>query len=316
LGCSGEALRRWVRQAERDAGRRPGRTTDERARLTQREGLRAARCRVRRLMREMGLVGAARGRAWTTTTQSSSEANPPNDLVDRRFTATRPNQLWVADLTYVATWRGFVYVAFVTDLFARRIVGWRVSSALARDFVLDALEQAIYDRCGPTMTGLVHHSDRGKQYLSMRYTTPLADAGIAPPVGSRSVWSEARSAAASSSCACASVAARARPRREALGFDLVDVPTAALNEVMVSGHDFGGFVVGHRLLHHGEEFVEVVHLDLTHHRPVRLAAHVGEYTKRPVAQLLPQAGQALEPAHHIPDFSGLAVHHIADHVHG
>jgi transposase InsO family protein len=150
-----------------------------------REGLRAARCRVRRLMREMGLVGAARGRAWTTTTQSSSAANPPNDLVDRHFSATRPNQLWVADFTYVATWRGFVYVAFVIDVFARRIVGWRVSSSLATDFVLEALEQAIYDRCGPTTTDLIHHSDRGTQYLSMRYTDRLAEAGIAPSVGSR-----------------------------------------------------------------------------------------------------------------------------------
>jgi transposase InsO family protein len=150
-----------------------------------RENLRAARCRVRRLMRDMGLTGAVRGRAWTTTTQSQPHADRPADLVDRHFTATRPNQLWVADFTYVATWRGFVYVAFVIDVFARRIVGWRVASSLATDFVLDALEQAIYERCGPTTTGLVHHSDRGTQYLSMRYTDRLADAGIAPSVGSR-----------------------------------------------------------------------------------------------------------------------------------
>jgi putative transposase len=150
-----------------------------------REGLHEARCRVRRLMREMGLVGASRGRAWTTTTQSAPEGNRPLDRVDRHFTATRPNQLWVADFTYVATWRGFVYVAFVIDVFARRIVGWRVSSSLATDFVIDALEQAIYDRCGATMSGLVHHSDRGTQYLSMRYTDRLAAAGIAPSVGSR-----------------------------------------------------------------------------------------------------------------------------------
>jgi putative transposase len=148
-----------------------------------REGLREARCRIRRLMRDMGLVGAVRGRAWTTTTQP--EADRPRDLVDRRFTATRPNQLWVSDFTYVATWRGFVYVAFVIDVFARRIVGWRVSSSLATDFVLDALEQAIYDRCGEGAPGLVHHSDRGTQYLSMRYTDRLAGAGIAPSVGSR-----------------------------------------------------------------------------------------------------------------------------------
>jgi transposase InsO family protein len=150
-----------------------------------RENLRAARCRVRRLMREMGLAGASRGRAWVTTTQSQPEADRPRDLVDRHFTATRPNQLWVADFTYVATWRGFVYVAFVIDVFARRIVGWRVSSSLATHFVLDALEQAIYDRCDSPPDGLVHHSDRGTQYLSMRYTDRLAEAGIAPSVGSR-----------------------------------------------------------------------------------------------------------------------------------
>jgi transposase InsO family protein len=150
-----------------------------------RENLRAARCRVRRLMREMGLAGAVRGRAWITTTQAGPAADGRRDLVDRHFTGTRPNQLWVSDFTYVATWRGFVYVAFVIDVFARRIVGWRVSSSLVTDFVLDALEQAIYDRSGQRIDGLVHHSDRGTQYLSMRYTNRLADAGIAPSVGSR-----------------------------------------------------------------------------------------------------------------------------------
>jgi putative transposase len=150
-----------------------------------RENLYAARCRVRRLMREMGLSGAVRGRAWTTTTQSARDVDPPPDLVDRHFTATRPNQLWVADFTYVATWRGFVYVAFVIDVFARRIVGWRVSSSLVADFVLDALEQAIYDRCDTHTGDLIHHSDRGTQYVSMRYTERLADAGIEPSVGSR-----------------------------------------------------------------------------------------------------------------------------------
>jgi putative transposase len=129
-----------------------------------RENLRAARCRVRRLMRAMGRRGAVRGRAWVTTTQASPVATErPADLVDRQFTATRPNQLWVADLTSVATWRGFVYVAFVIDIFARRIVGWRVSSSLATDFVLDALDQAIYDRCSATTGDLVHHSDCGTQ---------------------------------------------------------------------------------------------------------------------------------------------------------
>jgi putative transposase len=150
-----------------------------------REKLRAARCRVRRLMRNMGLTGATRGRAWVTTTRPSADAERPADLVDRQFTATRPNQLWVSDFTYVATWHGFVYVAFVIDIFARRIVGWRVSSSLATDFVLDALDQAIYDRCRATTGDLVHHSDRGTQYLSMRYTERLADAGIEPSVGSR-----------------------------------------------------------------------------------------------------------------------------------
>jgi putative transposase len=150
-----------------------------------REGLRAARCRVRRLMRALGLVGVVRGRAWTTTTQAATTADRPLDLVDRHFTATRPNQLWVSDFTYVATWQGFVYVAFVIDVYARRIVGWRVSSSLRTDFVLDALDQAIYARCDDSVGDLVHHSDRGSQYLSMRYTDRLADAGIEPSVGSR-----------------------------------------------------------------------------------------------------------------------------------
>jgi putative transposase len=150
-----------------------------------REGHRVARCTVERLMRQMGLRGAVRGRTWIVTTRSEAGADRPADLVDRRFTASRPNQLWVADFTYVATWRGFVYVAFVIDVFARRIVGWRVAASLRTDFVLDALEQAIYDRCGAGLDGLVHHSDRGTQYLSMLYTARLSDAGIEPSVGSR-----------------------------------------------------------------------------------------------------------------------------------
>ena len=150
-----------------------------------REGLREARCRVRRLMRAMGIAGAVRGRAWITTTQSSPAADRPRDLVDRNFTATRPNQLWVSDFTYIATWRGFVYVAFVIDVFARRIVGWRASASLRTDLALDALEQAIYDRCDIHTGDLVHHSDRGTQYLSIRYTERLADAGIELSVGSR-----------------------------------------------------------------------------------------------------------------------------------
>jgi len=154
-------------------------------RQLRREGHRVARCTVERLMRALGLRGAVRGRAWTVTTQADPVATRPTDLVERRFLATRPNQLWVADFTYVATWRGFVYVAFVIDVFARRIVGWRVAASLRTDFVLDALEQAIYDRCSTGVTDLVHHSDRGTQYLSMRYSDRLADVGIEPSVGSR-----------------------------------------------------------------------------------------------------------------------------------
>jgi putative transposase len=150
-----------------------------------RDGQRVARCTVERLMRDLGLKGVSRGRAWVVTTQVEGAGDRPVDRVERRFTATRPNQLWVADFTYVATWRGFVYVAFVIDVFARRIVGWRVSASLATDFVLDALEQAIYDRRRAGVQDLVHHSDRGTQYLSMRYTDRLTEAGIAPSVGSR-----------------------------------------------------------------------------------------------------------------------------------
>ncbi len=151
----------------------------------QREHVPVARCTVRRLMQAMGLRGAVRGRAWVTTTRGEAGQARPADLVVRNFVATRPNQLWVADFTYVATWRGFAYVAFVVDVFARRIVGWRVSASLRTDFVLDALEQAIYDRCGDGVHDLVHHSDRGTQYLSMRYSDRLAADGIAPSVGSR-----------------------------------------------------------------------------------------------------------------------------------
>ena len=146
-----------------------------------RDGIAVARCTVERLMRQMGLQGVVRGRAFKTTTPDDAAARPA-DLVNREFVATRPNELWVADLTYVATWRGFVYVAFVIDIFARRIVGWRVSSSLRTDLALDALEQALYAR--PAIDQLVHHSDRGSQYLSFRYTDRLADAGIDPSVGS------------------------------------------------------------------------------------------------------------------------------------
>jgi len=143
-----------------------------------------ARCTVRRLMREMGLQGVVRGRKFKTTIPDESAARPL-DLVERNFTATRPNELWVADLTYVATWRGFVYVAFVVDVFARRIVGWRASTSLRSDLALDALEQAIYDRPELDTDRLIHHSDRGVQYLSIRYTDRLEEAGIEPSVGSK-----------------------------------------------------------------------------------------------------------------------------------
>ena len=150
-----------------------------------REGHRVARCTVQRVMREMELRGAVRGRAWKVTTESDAAAARPGDLVERRFTATHPNQLWVADFTSVATWRGLVYVAFVIDVFARRIVGWRVSSSLTTDFVLDALEQAIYDRRGAGVEDLVHYGDRGTQHLSMHYTNRLTEAGIEPSAGGR-----------------------------------------------------------------------------------------------------------------------------------
>ena len=146
-----------------------------------REGIAVARCTVERLMRQMGLQGAVRGRKFKTTIADDGAARPA-DLVDRNFTADRPNQLWVADLTYVATWRGFVFVAFVIDVFSRTIVGWRASSSLRTDLALDALEQALWAR--PDTDQLVHHSDRGVQYLSIRYTERLAEAGIEPSVGS------------------------------------------------------------------------------------------------------------------------------------
>ena len=149
-----------------------------------REGYAVARCTVARLMRRLGLAGVVRGRPFTVTTRPDPAAARPPDLVTRQFTAARPNQLWVADLTYVATWRGFVYVAFVIDVFSRRIVGWRVSSSLRSDLALDALEQALYGRPLAPATPLVHHSDRGAQYLSIRYTERRAAAGIERSVGS------------------------------------------------------------------------------------------------------------------------------------
>ena len=147
-----------------------------------REGFDVARCTVARLMREMGLRGVVRGKAFKTTTIVDEAAQRPADLVKRNFAADQPNQLWVADITYVPTWVGFVYVAFVTDVFSRRIVGWRVSKSLRSDLALDALEQAIHMR--PDLDQLIHHSDRGVQYVSIRYTERLAEAGIEPSVGS------------------------------------------------------------------------------------------------------------------------------------
>jgi transposase InsO family protein len=149
-----------------------------------RERFGVARCTVRRLMRQMGLEGATRGRAFKTTTTRDDTLTRPRDLVNRQFTASAPNQLWVADLTYVATWSGFVYVAFCIDVFSRRIVGWRASRSLRTDLALDALEQAIWERLDANAGGLIHHSDAGGQYLSIRYTERLAQAGIEPSVGS------------------------------------------------------------------------------------------------------------------------------------
>jgi putative transposase len=148
-----------------------------------REGIGTARCTVARLMGQMGLQGAVRG-CEVRTTVSNPAAACPLDRVNRQFRAPRPNALWLSDFTYVATWQGFVYVAFVIDAYARRIVGWRVSRTAHASFVLDALEQALVNRRPIEAGGLVHHSDRGVQYVSIRYTERLAEAGIEPSVGS------------------------------------------------------------------------------------------------------------------------------------
>ena len=147
-----------------------------------RDGVSVARCTVARLMRQMGLRGVIRGKEARTTIPSKAPC--PADRVNRQFRVARPNLLWLADFTYVATWQGFVYVAFVIDAFARRIVGWRVSKTAHAGFVLDALEQALHERRPVHGSGLVHHSDRGVQYVSIHYTERLADAGIDPSVGS------------------------------------------------------------------------------------------------------------------------------------
>ena len=152
-------------------------------RQLEREQVAVARCTVERLMRRLSLEGVRRGKNVKTTI--ADPALPcPLDRVNGQFKADRPNQLWVSDFTYVSTWQGWVYVAFVVDVFARRIVGWRLSSSMRTDFVLDALEQALYDR-QPERDALTHHSDRGSQYVSIRYSERLAEAGIEPSVGSR-----------------------------------------------------------------------------------------------------------------------------------
>ncbi len=145
-----------------------------------REGIPVARCTVERLMRRAGLCGVVRGRNKRTTI-AADIAERPLDRVRRQFVASRPNELWIADFTYVATWAGFVYVAFVIDVFARCIVGWRVSRSMQTDLVLDALEQALYAR--QVGEGLIHHSDRGSQYLGIRYSERLKDAGVEASVG-------------------------------------------------------------------------------------------------------------------------------------
>jgi len=150
----------------------------------QREGTKVGRDQVGRLMHVLGLAGAVRGKTKRTTV--ASELSPrPADLVDRVFAAPAPNRLWVADITYVSTWSGFVYTAFVIDVFSRAIVGWRVSSSLRAELALDALEMAIWSRRTADLGGLVHHSDRGVQYLSIRYTERLADEGAVTSVGSK-----------------------------------------------------------------------------------------------------------------------------------
>src|SRR5688572_15109933 len=146
-----------------------------------REAFVVARCTVERLMRSLGLSGVVRGRKCRTTIADEA-AERPLDRVNRQFQASRPNELWVADFTYVATWGGFVYVAFVIDVFARRIIGWRVARSMRAELVLDALEQALWARAG--VQGVIHHSDRGSQYLSIRYSERLTQAGAQPSVGS------------------------------------------------------------------------------------------------------------------------------------
>ncbi|ERS07454.1 transposase IS401 [Alcanivorax sp. PN-3] len=149
-----------------------------------RERINVARCTVQRLMRRLGLQGVRRGQIIRTTVPDGKLVCPL-DKVNRQFHASRPNELWVSDFTYVSTWQGWLYVAFVIDVFARRIVGWRVSNNMKTEFVLDALEQALYARQPGRSDNLIHHSDRGSQYVSIRYTERLAEAGVEPSVGSK-----------------------------------------------------------------------------------------------------------------------------------
>jgi putative transposase len=149
-----------------------------------REGVGVGRDRVARLMRDLGLEGVVRGQRKRTTVAADLDERPA-DLVARNFRAPAPNRLWVADLTYVSTWSGFAYVALIIDVFSRSIVGWRVSDSLRAELALDALEMAIWVRQNQELQGLVHHSDRGVQYLAIRYTERLADAGAVRSVGSR-----------------------------------------------------------------------------------------------------------------------------------
>jgi len=150
-----------------------------------REGMRVARCTVERLMRILGLRGVVRGKQRVRTTIPDDIAARPSDLVKRQFRAAAPNTLWVADLTYVKTHAGWVYVAFIIDVFSRYVVGWQASKSLHTELALDALEMAYWRRGGPQLPGLIHHSDRGSQYVSIRYTARLAEAGVLPSVGSR-----------------------------------------------------------------------------------------------------------------------------------
>ena len=150
-----------------------------------REGHQVARCTVERLMKDLHLSGARRGKAFKRTTIADEAQHRPADLVNRQFVADRPNRLWVADLTYVKTFTGWVYVAFVIDVYSRCVVGWQTSTSLRSDLAIDALEMAIYARSDRDLDGLIHHSDRGVQYLAIRYTEQLAEAGVVNSVGSK-----------------------------------------------------------------------------------------------------------------------------------